>query len=246
MRVSWVLFCLLTAVLWTAWPSIPLLPGVAHCTGSLLMMACASYFLAKFIWRVAFVRLVSADGKAVLVTGCDTGFGHLLAKFLARDGFLVFAGCLDAKSEGAMSLKKQARIKVLQMDVTKDDEIEDAYRIIKEDLGTLKLWAVVANAGMMNCGLLEWMTITSITHIFDVNVFGVVRVVKKFLPELRQSKGRAVIVASNLCRRLRMLSAAGVLSRKSWRARVAKSLPNTVHRRLTTGSCLAGLSSTLG
>lgn len=198
MRVSWVLFCLLTAILWTMWPRIPLLPGVAHCTGSLLLMACASYFLAKFIWRVAFVRLVSPDGKAVLITGCDTGFGHLLAKFLARDGFLVFAGCLEAKGPGATSLKKLARVRVLQMDVTKDDEIEDAYRIIHEDMGTHKLWAVVANAGMMNSGLIEWMTMTSITRIFDVNVFGVVRVVKKFLPQLRQSKGRAVIVASNL------------------------------------------------
>lgn len=162
------------------------------------MMACASYFLAKFIWRVAFVRLVSTDGKAVLITGCDTGFGHLLAKFLARDGFLVFAGCLKENGEGATSLKKLSRIKVLQMDVTKEEEIEDAYRIIKEELGTHELWAVVANAGMMNSGLIEWMTMASITRIFDVNVFGVVRVVKKFLPLLRKSRGRAVIVASNL------------------------------------------------
>ncbi|KAH9380040.1 hypothetical protein HPB48_006144 [Haemaphysalis longicornis] len=62
-----------------------------------------------------------------------------------------------------------------------------------------ELWAVVANAGMMTSGLIEWMTMASITRIFDVNVFGVVRVVKKFLPLLRKSRGRAVIVASNLC-----------------------------------------------
>ncbi|XP_077528691.1 retinol dehydrogenase 7-like isoform X2 [Haemaphysalis longicornis] len=198
MRVSWVLFCLMTAILWTLWPRLPLLPGVAHCTASLLMMACASYFLAKSIWRVAFVRLVSPDGKAVLITGCDTGFGHLLAQFLARDGFLVFAGCLDANGQGATALKKLSRIKVIQMDVTKEYEIEDAYRIITEEMGTLKLWAVVANAGMMTSGLIEWMTMASITRIFDVNVFGVVRVVKKFLPLLRKSRGRAVIVASNL------------------------------------------------
>ncbi|XP_037503601.1 estradiol 17-beta-dehydrogenase 2-like, partial [Rhipicephalus sanguineus] len=136
MRVCWLLFFSLTAVMWYLWPRLPLLPGVAHGLGSLFVMACASYFLAEFIWRVARVSLVSGHGKAVLITGCDTGFGHLLAKYLARDGFLVFAGCLDAKGEGALSLKKQSNVKVLQMDVTKDVEIDGAHRVIKEELGT--------------------------------------------------------------------------------------------------------------
>lgn len=35
-----------------------------------------------------------AEGKAVLITGCDKGFGHALAKWLHSKGFTVFAGCL--------------------------------------------------------------------------------------------------------------------------------------------------------
>lgn len=35
-----------------------------------------------------------AEGKAVLITGCDKGFGHALAKCLHAKGFTVFAGCL--------------------------------------------------------------------------------------------------------------------------------------------------------
>lgn len=35
-----------------------------------------------------------AEGKAVLITGCDKGFGHALAKQLHAKGFTVFAGCL--------------------------------------------------------------------------------------------------------------------------------------------------------
>lgn len=198
MRVSWVLFIALTAVLWYLWPRLPLLPGIAHGVGSLMLMMCASYFLAKFLWGIACVRLVSGYGKAVLITGCDTGFGHLLAKSLARDGFLVFAGCLDANGEGATSLKKQANVRVLQMDVTKDAEIDGAHRVVTEELGTRKLWAVVCNAAIMNSGLIEWLTMASITRIFDVNVFGVVRVVKKFMPMLKENQGRVVIVTSNL------------------------------------------------
>nr|XP_037272231.1 D-beta-hydroxybutyrate dehydrogenase, mitochondrial-like [Rhipicephalus microplus]XP_037272232.1 D-beta-hydroxybutyrate dehydrogenase, mitochondrial-like [Rhipicephalus microplus]XP_037272233.1 D-beta-hydroxybutyrate dehydrogenase, mitochondrial-like [Rhipicephalus microplus] len=198
MRVSWILFVSLTAVMWYLWPRLPLLPGVAHALGSLFVMAWASYFLAKFTWGVARVSLVSGHGKAVLITGCDTGFGHMLAKYLARDGFLVFAGCLDVNGEGAMSLRRQANVKVLQMDVTKDVEVDETHRVIKEELGSRKLWAVVCNAAIMNNGLIEWLTMASITRIFDVNVFGVVRVVKRFLPMLKETHGRVVIVTSNL------------------------------------------------
>ncbi|XP_077493316.1 retinol dehydrogenase 7-like isoform X2 [Amblyomma americanum] len=196
MRVSWTLFLVLTALLWFLWPRLPLLSGISECVGTLLLVTCASYFLAKWLWGLVCVRQISGDGKAVLITGCDSGFGHLLAKCLARDGFLVFAGCLDAKSEGALSLKNLKRIKVLQMDVTKDADIDNTHRIVKEELGTHQLWAVVCNAGMMNNGLIEWMTMDSIKRIFDVNVFGVVRVVKRFLHMLRESRGRVVIVTS--------------------------------------------------
>lgn len=69
MKVSWVLFIALTAVLWYLWPQLPLLPGIAHSLGSLMVMMCASYFLAKYLWAIAGVRLVSGYGKAVLITG---------------------------------------------------------------------------------------------------------------------------------------------------------------------------------
>lgn len=60
------------------------------------------------------------------------------------------------------------------------------------------LWAVVANAGVPSHGLLEWESMASIRKVFEVNVFGVVSVAKKFLPLLRRSKGRLVVVSSVL------------------------------------------------
>lgn len=41
-----------------------------------------------------FCPSLQVKGKAVLVTGCDCGFGHALAKHLHKLGFTVFAGCL--------------------------------------------------------------------------------------------------------------------------------------------------------
>ncbi|KAH7939192.1 hypothetical protein HPB52_008134 [Rhipicephalus sanguineus] len=63
-----------------------------------------------------------------------------------------------------------------------------------------ELSAVVANAGIGSTGLLEWLTMDTVVDVFNINVFGVLRVAKKFLPLLKKSKGRLVTVASPLGR----------------------------------------------
>lgn len=44
--------------------------------------------------KAASNSALQVQGKAVLITGCDSGFGHALAKHLHKLGFTVFAGCL--------------------------------------------------------------------------------------------------------------------------------------------------------
>ncbi|XP_072033436.1 estradiol 17-beta-dehydrogenase 2-like [Amphiura filiformis] len=74
--------------------------------------------------------------KPILITGCDTGFGHGMAKYFDRQGFRVFAGCLTSEGEGAKELQSTCSesLKVLQLDVTKDEEIDNALQTVKEDL----------------------------------------------------------------------------------------------------------------
>ena len=58
------------------------------------------------------------------------------------------------------------------------------------------LWAVVNNAGIAIFTEIEWCSVMQFQRIMDVNVFGVVRVTKAFLPIVRQVNGRIVNVAS--------------------------------------------------
>ncbi|CAN8023193.1 unnamed protein product, partial [Ixodes persulcatus] len=134
--------------------------------------------------------------------GCDTGFGHLLAKRLAKEGFYVFAGCLFSDGDDAKELKSLPNVHVLQLDVTKEGQVELALEEVKKSLGSRGkfLWSVVANAGVPNNGPIEWQTMDRIRSVFDVNVFGTTLVAKRFLPLLRESKGRLVIVSSGLGR----------------------------------------------
>lgn len=59
-----------------------------------------------------------------------------------------------------------------------------------------ELWAVVNNAGVAVFCEIEWCSVHEFQKIMDVNVFGIVRVTKGFLPLLRQSEGRVINVAS--------------------------------------------------
>lgn len=88
---------------------------------------------------------IKPEKHAVLITGCDTGFGNLLARKLDKAGFKVLACCLFPKDEGAMQLKSDcsSKLKIIKLDVTKDKDAEEAYEIVKkelEDTGYCEYW----------------------------------------------------------------------------------------------------------
>ncbi|KAF8768463.1 Estradiol 17-beta-dehydrogenase 2 like protein [Argiope bruennichi] len=141
---------------------------------------------------------IQPDNKAVFITGCDSGFGHALAKQLDSRGFHVFAGCLDANGSGAVELKKNCskRLQILQIDVTDDDSVGAAVQFVKDNLDTSELWAIINNAGIQKGFLTELSSIQDFKDTMEVNAIGPVRVTKAFLPLLRQSRGRVVNVAS--------------------------------------------------
>lgn len=141
---------------------------------------------------------VNPSGKAVIITGCDSGFGNSLARRLDKLGFLVFAGCLVPDRGGARKLEEdsEGRIKVVELNVTDDYHVRGAVRFVKDNLGDHTLWACVNNAGIAVFQEIEWCSVIQFQQIMDVNVIGVVRVTKAFLPLIRASKGRVVNVAS--------------------------------------------------
>jgi len=80
---------------------------------------------------------IDPKNHAVLITGCDTGFGNLLARKLDRAGMMVFACCLFPLGEGAQKLKAEcsSRLRIIKMDVTSDEDVEEAYQEVEEELG---------------------------------------------------------------------------------------------------------------
>lgn len=166
--------------------------------GALLTLLAFTLLLA---WALdAFVlpnARLSPRGKAVLITGCDRGFGRLLARRLDGEGYKVFAGCLfPDQSRAELEGASRCGMRVVPLDVRDDKQVADAVQLVHRELGQHQLWGVVCNAGVNIFSEFEWVTQGEVSWMFDINVHGTLRVTRAFLPMLRRSRGRLVFVAS--------------------------------------------------
>ncbi|XP_056906777.1 estradiol 17-beta-dehydrogenase 2 [Takifugu flavidus] len=170
-----------------------LLPPIVH---EVLLLVCSSVLVGVAHRRC---ELLPVENRAVLVTGCDSGFGHELARRLSQVGVLVFAGVLDANGAGAQRLRAgtSEKLQVLQLDVTDDRQIEAAHRYICTQVNDTGLWGLVNNAGILQYPVdAEIQPMKTLLDYLDVNFLGAVKMSQAFLPLLRRSRGRIINMSS--------------------------------------------------
>ncbi|XP_041527588.1 retinol dehydrogenase 16-like [Microtus oregoni] len=135
--------------------------------------------------------------KHVFITGCDSGFGNLLARQLDRRGMRVLAACLTEKGAEELRNKTSDRLETVILDVTKTESIVAATQWVKERVGNRGLWGLVNNAGIsIPSGPNEWMNKEDFAKILDVNLLGVIEVTLSMLSLVRKARGRVVNVSS--------------------------------------------------
>ncbi|HEU5159456.1 MAG TPA: SDR family oxidoreductase [Streptosporangiaceae bacterium] len=122
------------------------------------------------------------DGIRALVTGGASGIGLATARLLAARGAAV--ACLDLD-------KPPAPLYGVIADVTDDVAVREAVGRAAGHLGGLDV--VVNNAGIGARGTVEDNDDDEWRHVFDVNVFGMVRVARAALPYLRGSRHAAIV-----------------------------------------------------
>jgi NAD(P)-dependent dehydrogenase (short-subunit alcohol dehydrogenase family) len=141
--------------------------------------------------------------KTIFVTGASSGFGRLTAETLSKSGYKVFAGFRSA--EGARKQiaddLKANNIEILKVDVTEQASVDKAIVQLLEKSGN-KLDVVVNNAGMASAGLSEAFTAEQARDLFEVNVFGVQRVMRATLPVLRAKRAGLVINVGSILGRV--------------------------------------------
>ncbi|MDG4881760.1 SDR family oxidoreductase [Mesorhizobium sp. WSM4884] len=148
--------------------------------------------------------------KNVLVTGANKGIGLETARRLAALGFKVWLGARDSRrgEAAAETLRGDGfDVERLELDVTSDESVAAAARTLAERTSSLDV--LVNNAGVAT-GYVDALgpdgryerppsreTIADIKAIYDVNVFGPVRVTQAFLPLLLAAPGARIVMLSS-------------------------------------------------
>ena len=132
--------------------------------------------------------------ETILITGTSNGFGKDAAKTLAEAGHQVFATMRDLNGRNRVAAEelRSKGIDVLELDVTSDAGVGDAFRDLYQKTGG-KLDVLINNAGLFAQGIAETYTPDQVREMFEVNVFGIQRVTRAALPEMRKRKSGLII-----------------------------------------------------
>ncbi|XP_074957937.1 11-beta-hydroxysteroid dehydrogenase type 2 isoform X2 [Phalacrocorax aristotelis] len=164
-----------------------------------LGLALAAAAACLLLWRASPRRLLPVASRAVLVTGCDSGFGQATAQHLDAMGFRVFASVLDPQGPGAQELRRSCSpsLTLLQMDLTKPEDIKHVLQHIQAHTNSTGLWGLVNNAGFNDTiADAELSPLGKFRTCMEVNFFGSLELTKGLLPLLRSAGGRIVTVSS--------------------------------------------------
>jgi len=141
--------------------------------------------------------------KTIFITGVNSGFGLLTAKTLVQHGHTVTGSMRDIETrnrETAGELEqwassKEGTLHLVELDVTDEPSISEAFN---ETLNLVtNVDVLVNNAGIGTGGLTEGFTTDQFEQLLNINVLGVHRLNKIFLPHFRQQEhGRIINISS--------------------------------------------------
>lgn len=129
------------------------------------------------------------EGLVALVTGGASGIGAAIAARLAAGGAAV--AVLDLNTEGV-----PAGLLALRADVSDDESVRRAVAEAAAQLGGIDI--VINNAGIGAAGTIADNPDEEWRRVFEINVFGIVRVTRAALPWLVASSGAAVVNTASI------------------------------------------------
>ena len=133
-------------------------------------------------------------GKVALVTGGSSGIGFGTAKRLMEEGAFVYITGRRKEVLEQAAAKLGSRVKAVQANSSKKEDMLRLANIIKEDNGGLDI--IFANAGGGKAIPFEEATEADYRRTFDVNVWGTYLTVQTLLPILRD--GASIILNASI------------------------------------------------
>ena len=133
---------------------------------------------------------MSTARPVALVTGASSGIGKATALALVEAGFDVVG-----TSRNTSKVTHRDGVMFLDLDVASDESASTVVQQVIERFGRIDV--LINNAGIGTAGAAEESSVAQDQRLFNINVFGVIRMTKAVLPQMRaQGSGRIINISS--------------------------------------------------
>jgi NAD(P)-dependent dehydrogenase (short-subunit alcohol dehydrogenase family) len=133
---------------------------------------------------------MSTSRPVALVTGASSGIGEAASLALGEAGFEVIG-----TGRNTSHLAGREGVTFLDLDVSSDASVATVVQRVIDRYGRIDV--LVNNAGIGSAGAAEESSVAQAQRVFDINVFGVIRMTNAVLPHMRaQGRGRIVNISS--------------------------------------------------
>lgn len=131
--------------------------------------------------------------RNAFITGANVGQANALVKALSGQGWRVFAGVLPG---APTDLKSAGNVRLVDQDVSQDDSVRASAELVTQALDGAGLDLLMNVAGVANIavGVLEGADLEQAHRLFEINLFGQLRVIQAFLPLIRRNAPGSRIV----------------------------------------------------
>jgi len=128
------------------------------------------------------------------ITGCSTGFGRQIAKHVLELGYRAVVTARDP--DDVRDLAEHGDALVLKLDVTDRSQAEEAVKAAQVHYGGIDV--LVNNAGIGYFAAVEESDEKEVRKMFDVNVFGLCRMIHVVLPGMRKRRKGFIVNLSSI------------------------------------------------
>src|ERR1039458_7025349 len=140
-------------------------------------------------------KKTATTGKPVwFITGCSTGFGHELAKQALESGYRTVVTARQPDEVRGLAAKGEAL--VLKLDVTNQGQINAAIKAAEKKFGRIDV--LVNNAGIGYFAAVEESEEKEVRRMFEINVFGLSRMIHAALPGMRKRRKGFIVNFSSI------------------------------------------------
>ncbi|MFE2599469.1 oxidoreductase [Streptomyces sp. NPDC059396] len=131
--------------------------------------------------------------QVALITGASSGIGAEVARKLKSKGYIVYGA---ARRADRLAELEADGIRTFEMDVTDDASITAGVKGIIDETGRIDV--LVNSAGYGLLGSVEETPVGDGRHMFEVNVFGAMRLTQLVVPYMREQRSGRIINVSSI------------------------------------------------